>query len=95
MLYMRLQVEDFAISKWGSLEELDLEFERREVQKKALKVKSFKKKNKELRKKTMLQREYSNRDHIHNWSETRDGTGEGWKEQICAECGLIKEFEEI
>lgn len=95
MLYLRSQVEDFAISKWGSLEMLDLEFEKRELAKKASKVKAFKKKNKELRSKTMLQREYSNKDHVHSWSESRPSGKEGWMEQLCTDCGLLKEFEEF
>jgi DNA-repair protein complementing XP-A cells len=95
MLYLRRQVEDFAISKWGSLENLDQEFVKRESAKKASKVRAFKKKNKELRSKTMLQREYSKKDHIHKWSESRPSAKNGWMEQLCIDCGLLKEFEEF
>ena len=34
MLYVRYQVEEFAIRKWGSLDNLDEEFARREEKKK-------------------------------------------------------------
>jgi DNA-repair protein complementing XP-A cells len=95
MLYLRSQVEDFAISKWGSLEELDREFDKRESAKKASKIRAFKKKNKELRSKTMLQRDYSKKDHVHKWSESVPSAKKGWMEQICSGCGLLKEFEEF
>ncbi len=95
ILYLREQVEEFAISKWGSLEKLDLEFQRRESVKKVSKIKAFKKKNRELRSKTMLRSEYSTKNHIHSWSDARQSLKEGWKEQSCTDCGLLKEFEEF
>ena len=39
MLFLRMQVEAFAIRKWGSLEALDAEFERRQNEKKTQKGK--------------------------------------------------------
>ncbi|KAI8847721.1 XPA protein C-terminus-domain-containing protein [Chytridium lagenaria] len=44
LLYLRMQVENFAKEKWGSLENLDKEFERREEEKKIKKEQAFKKK---------------------------------------------------
>ncbi|UNI24620.1 DNA repair protein rad14 [Purpureocillium takamizusanense] len=53
MLFLRFQVEDYAIkSKWGSSEALDAEYERRETQKKARKEAKFKEKLLDLKRKT-------------------------------------------
>ncbi|KAH8590149.1 XPA protein C-terminus-domain-containing protein [Bisporella sp. PMI_857] len=53
MLFLRFQVEEYAIGKkWGSAEALDAEFERREADKKRRKEEKFKNKLKELKKKT-------------------------------------------
>ncbi|KOS17656.1 DNA repair protein rad14 [Escovopsis weberi] len=53
MLFLRFQVEDYAINtKWGSAEALDAEFERREAQKKARKEAKFREKLLDLKRKT-------------------------------------------
>ena len=53
MLFLRYQVEDYALKeKWGSAEALDAEFERREADKKRRKDVKFKQKLLELKKKT-------------------------------------------
>lgn len=53
MLFLRFQVEEYAINqKWGSAEALDAEFERREEQKKKRKEAKFKEKLLDLKKKT-------------------------------------------
>ncbi|PHH89957.1 hypothetical protein CDD83_4873 [Cordyceps sp. RAO-2017] len=53
MLFLRLQVEEYALkSKWGSAEALDAEYERREAQKKARKDAKFKEKLMDLKRKT-------------------------------------------
>jgi len=51
-LYLRKQCEAFAINKWGSLEELDKEFERRAAAKTGRKQKKFDDKLDELRRQT-------------------------------------------
>ncbi|KAI0854015.1 DNA repair protein [Daldinia vernicosa] len=54
MLFLRYQVEEYAFSdkKWGSAEELDAEFERREAEKKKRKETKFKEKLLDLKKRT-------------------------------------------
>ncbi|SPO03518.1 related to DNA repair protein RAD14 [Cephalotrichum gorgonifer] len=53
MLFLRYQVEEYAVQKkWGSAEALDAEFERREEQKKKRKEAKFKEKLLDLKKKT-------------------------------------------
>ncbi|KJZ73089.1 hypothetical protein HIM_07473 [Hirsutella minnesotensis 3608] len=53
MLFLRCQVEEYAINKkWGSAEALDGEYERRETQKKARKEAKFKEKLLDLKRKT-------------------------------------------
>lgn len=53
MLFLRFQVEDYAIkTKWGSAEALDAEYARREAQKKARSEAKFKAKLLDLKRKT-------------------------------------------
>jgi DNA-repair protein complementing XP-A cells len=53
MLFLRCQVEEYALTKkWGSAEALDAEYERRETQKKARKEAKFKEKLMDLKRKT-------------------------------------------
>ncbi|KAJ2900642.1 hypothetical protein MKZ38_002301 [Zalerion maritima] len=53
MLFLRFQVEDYALKeKWGSGENLDKEFEKRETDKKQRKEKKFREKLEDLKKKT-------------------------------------------
>jgi DNA-repair protein complementing XP-A cells len=53
-LYLRYQVEEYAFSdkKWGSPEALDVEFEKRDAEKRLRKDKKFKSRLEELKKKT-------------------------------------------
>ncbi|PGH21307.1 DNA repair protein [Polytolypa hystricis UAMH7299] len=57
MLYLRYQVEEYAFSakKWGSPEALDVEFERREEEKKRRKEAKFKAKLQDLKKRTRVE----------------------------------------
>lgn len=56
MLYLRYQVEEYAITqKWGSAEALDAEFVKRETEKKRRKEDKFKSKLHELKKKTRVE----------------------------------------
>ncbi|TGZ82944.1 DNA repair protein [Ascodesmis nigricans] len=99
MLYMRYQVEAVAIKKWGSLEAMDAEYQRRtEVQKKR-KEQKFTKQLRELKKKTRVdawkrerQKESVNVKHEHVWGApvTRP---DGETVTTCEECGF--EVEEL
>ncbi|CAA19045.1 DNA repair protein rad14 [Schizosaccharomyces pombe] len=100
MLYLRYQVEEFAKKKWGSMEALDAEFERREVQKKEMKEKKFEKQLLELRKRTRTSN-YSRmsirekRKHVHSYDEEFEKPNEpGVIVQRC-KCGLEIEQLEI
>ncbi|BFZ60945.1 DNA repair protein rad14 [Saitoella coloradoensis] len=100
-LYLRSQVEAFAIQKWGSLEKMDGEFERREGMKKEARDKKFEGRLRELRKKTRVET-WKKREgrggggagggrHEHEWG------GEAEKDGVvvrrCVGCGM--ETEEI
>ncbi|KAJ3124476.1 hypothetical protein HK100_011216 [Physocladia obscura] len=101
LLYLRLHVERFAIEKWGSLDALDAEFERRELEKTVRKRKKFELKLSELRKKTILANSILKRPskastiHEHKYGEKVD-TGDGFTfEQTCGICGIVSSFEEF
>lgn len=55
-LFLRYQVENRAIAKWGSLEALDEEFEKRTTEKKKKKDAKFQQKLRELKRKTRASR---------------------------------------
>lgn len=72
MLYLRFQLEAYAFGphKWGSEENLDLEFSKREEKKKLLSEKKFKKGLNELRKRTkgnVWQKRKDLDEHRHEW----------------------------
>ncbi|KAI9326630.1 XPA protein C-terminus-domain-containing protein [Obelidium mucronatum] len=99
LLYLRMHVESFAIKKWGSLERLDQEFERRGVTKKARKQAKFESKLNELRKKTLTStwmRLHDDLEHQHDYGEKAEVDGcEGVYQQVCRTCGVSFEFEEL
>ena len=63
MLYLRCQVEDYAFSqkKWASPEALDVEFTRRETDKKRRKEDKFRTKLQDLKKRTRVEAHRRNR----------------------------------
>lgn len=72
MLYLRHQLESYAFSshKWGSEENLDLEFQKREEKKKALSEKKFRKGLNDLRRRTrgnVWQKRKDEGLHEHRW----------------------------
>ncbi|KAI8613179.1 XPA protein C-terminus-domain-containing protein, partial [Chytriomyces sp. MP71] len=88
LLYLRAQVEAFAIEKWGSLEKLDEEFARREETKGQRKKKKFETKLVELRKKTLTSTwRRVEKVHVHEFGD-KVGKGGGMFEQTCETCGL-------
>ncbi|KAH8929481.1 DNA repair protein [Atractiella rhizophila] len=89
MLYLRCQVEEFAIKKWGSLEKLDEEYERREGVKKKKKNKKFEERLRELRKRTSRkggEQERIEKQHKHEFREEGEG------KRRC-DCGVVVEEE--
>jgi len=94
MLYLRYQVEEVATKKWGTLDTLDKEFERRAKEKKEQKDKKFTQKLAELKRKTRVAtwKRTSNQRHEHVWSEPLDAQA-GTSVRICQDCGM--ETEEI
>jgi DNA-repair protein complementing XP-A cells len=108
MLFLRYQVEEYAFkTKWGSAEQLDAEFERREQDKKKRKEDKFKSKLDELKKKTRtdayrrnLKRgkagQFGDRigggRHEHEWGQTVENEA-GMMVKTCTECGM--EVEEL
>jgi len=97
MLYLRMQVEEFAWRKWGSPEALDAEWERRETEKKKKRGKKFEEGLRDLRrrtKETVWQRR-RDAEHKHTFGvpEVDDDGVVG--RQRCIECGFEIEVEEL
>ncbi|KAI5787268.1 XPA protein C-terminus-domain-containing protein [Geopyxis carbonaria] len=101
MLYLRYQVEGHAIKKWGSLEALDAEFEKRTAEKKSRNSKKFATKLRELKKRTRVdawKRERSikggyREKHEHVWGTAVEKAETGESVRTCEECGF--EIEEL
>jgi len=95
MLYLRYQVEEFALKKWGSMENLDKEFERRNGVRKKRKDDKFRAKLKSLKNKTRVEswkRSVDNEKHEHVWG-TSVTNASGESVRTCEECGF--EIEEL
>ncbi|KAG0642567.1 XPA protein C-terminus-domain-containing protein [Tuber brumale] len=95
MLYLRYQVEEFALKKWGSMENLDKEFERRNGVRKKRKDDKFRAKLKSLKNKTRVEswkRSTENEKHEHSWG-TAVTNASGESVRTCEECGF--EIEEL
>ncbi|KAJ3014162.1 UNVERIFIED_CONTAM: hypothetical protein HDU68_000398 [Siphonaria sp. JEL0065] len=94
-----MHVEAFAIKKWGSLDKLDKEFEKRGVTKQARKRMKFEAKLNELRKKTLTgtwMRLQDDQEHKHQYSPKVPMPGrEAYFMQTCKTCGVAIEFEEL
>ncbi|KAJ2726459.1 DNA repair protein rad14 [Coemansia sp. Benny D115] len=103
LLYLRKHLEEFAIRKWGSLEGLDREFERRVDEKRARKEKKYKQSVADLRRRTRVEEWEKNhrqklkleQEHEHVFESTGDDTEDGGVEQRCTVCGLVVEVEEL
>ncbi|KAJ2297224.1 DNA repair protein rad14, partial [Coemansia sp. RSA 2706] len=97
LLYLRRDLEQFAVKKWGGLEALDREFERREEEKQRRKEKKYKRSVADLRRRTRADEwEKQRRERLQLESEhehTFESTGDG--EQKCSSCGLEIEVEEF
>ncbi|EPQ28505.1 uncharacterized protein PFL1_03808 [Pseudozyma flocculosa PF-1] len=94
MLFCRKQVEAFAFSdaKWGSEDNLDREFERREEEKVRKRGKKFQQGLADLRKRTRdnVWQRRKDEEHHHEWEEVED---RGHTKQRCKECGHEIEVE--
>ncbi|KAG7885157.1 hypothetical protein KL938_001414 [Ogataea parapolymorpha] len=98
-LFLRYQIEEYAFKKWGSAENLDKEWLRREEMRVKRRDKKFNTRLREMRKKmraeefTRKLRGERNERHEHHWSRG-EPTGEpGMVRRRCKDCGL--EIEEI
>ncbi|KAJ2512226.1 DNA repair protein rad14 [Coemansia sp. RSA 1939] len=98
LLYLRRDLETFAIKKWGSLEKLDEEFENRAQTKRERKELKYKKAVAELRRRTRAdewekrrrERLHLEKEHEHVFESTDDCS-----QQKCSVCGLVIEVEEF
>ncbi|KAM0792839.1 hypothetical protein ACM66B_002605 [Microbotryomycetes sp. NB124-2] len=97
MLFLRCQVESFAFSdkKWGSPENLDAEFERRQSMKQDKKNKKFTQKLQELRTKTRTNVWHKRKEgeHQHVFGQAMVANERGDQVQRCEECGFEVEVE--
>ncbi|KAJ2077990.1 DNA repair protein rad14 [Coemansia sp. RSA 988] len=98
LLYLRKDLEAFAIKKWGSLDELDAEFERRVEDKRVRKERKYKRSVAELRRRTRAdewEKQRRERLKLENEHEhTFEAVGDDG-EQKCTVCGLVIEVEEF
>ncbi|KNE62347.1 DNA repair protein [Allomyces macrogynus ATCC 38327] len=105
-LYLREHVEAFAVAKWGSLEKIDAEIDRREEERRAKREVKQKKQVAKLRQatRTSLWRDKIAGEaaalsgpHVHEWVPAEDSDeGEGGENaQVCRGCGMRSEIEEI
>ncbi|KAJ2088599.1 DNA repair protein rad14 [Coemansia sp. RSA 1813] len=103
LLYLRRDLEAFAIRKWGSLDKLDDEFDRRSTVKRERKELKYKKAVAELRRRTRAdewekrrrERLQLDKAHEHVFESTEDGSDGGCSEQKCSICGIVIEVEEF
>lgn len=102
MLFLRCQVEEFALKKWGSLENLDAEFEKRRRDEQARKDKKFRENLEKLKKNVKsaaMQRNNHGRGkgfgdtigttekHEHAWGQLiSDENGNTFR--TCSDCGM-------
>lgn len=100
MLFLRSQVESFAIEKWGSLEKLDAEYERRTEEKRRKKSKKFEDALRDLRKKTRegVWQKRKDDEHVHDFGDVIAVEGDGDRRsgsgrQTCRGCGFVIEVE--
>lgn len=97
-LYLRENVINFSIKKWGSLEALEKEINAREAAKEARKEKRFKEKLKELKRKTRssaIKNSLSQPNperHRHSFDSDSNNNG---GQRICKICGIKIEQEEF
>ncbi|KAJ2132052.1 DNA repair protein rad14 [Coemansia sp. RSA 678] len=98
LLYLRRDLEQFAIKKWNGLDGLDKEFDRRDEDKRARKEKKYRRSVADLRRRTRADEWEKQRrerlrlenEHEHEFEATGDGD-----EQKCTSCGLVIEVEEF
>lgn len=99
-LFVRFQVEEFAWKKWGGPEQLDQEWERRELNKAKRKEKKYQDQLREMRKRTRAE-EYTRKlrdgkslgeKHEHDWSAPVTIDKNTIKRR-CIDCGI--ETEEV
>ena len=95
MLYLKYQVEEFAVKKWGSFEAMDAEFERRTAEKKRRNELKFKTKLRELKKRTRVdawkrerERGISSAKHEHVWGTAVQTANPGETVKTCESCGF-------
>lgn len=97
-LFLRFQVEEFAVKKWGSLEQLDKEWEKREEMRLKRKDKKYNDKLREMRRKTRAE-EYTrklrngksiNDRHIHDWAKPIPFVKDDMNfiKKRCVDCGI-------
>lgn len=96
-LFLKEQVRAFAIEKWGSLEAIEEEAQKRVDVNQALKEKKFSVNLGELRRKTKLATKGGGvpklHNHKHEFVERR--TGDGQIESKCSSCGFTIVSEEL
>lgn len=99
-LFLKEQVRAFALDKWGSLEAIEEEAQKRADAHENLKEKKYLANLKELRQKTKLTKKVSaftdrkTHNHRHTFQDSKNQTT-GTIESTCTECGFRIESEEL
>ncbi|CAI6350184.1 unnamed protein product [Macrosiphum euphorbiae] len=96
-LYLLLQVEKRALEVWGSEEEVERQIELKQEKQKASKLKTFKKKVKELRMSTRssLYTKVTKASHQHEYDTEIYNEEEDNYERTCTSCGFHEIFEKM
>lgn len=97
MLYLKYQVEEWAVKKWGSLEAMDEEYARRTADKKKKQSNKFQARLLDLKRKTRVEKMKKKKDagsgrHEHTWGTAVENE-KGETVRTCEECGF--EVEEL
>ncbi|CAG8690499.1 3890_t:CDS:1, partial [Ambispora leptoticha] len=97
MLFLRMQVEEFAFKKWGGEDGLDQEYQRRQSEKQKQKEKKFRSKIASLRKRTRTDEAEKSRQrsHTHEFGPAVLNPETGVSVQTCDSCGMKIEVVEF
>lgn len=97
-LFLKEQVRAFALDKWGSLEAIEAEAQKRADAHENLKEKKYLANLKELRQKTKLTKkpttEKKTHNHRHTFEDSKNSKT-GIIESKCTQCGFTIESEEL
>lgn len=96
-LYLHLQVEQRAVEVWGSMEELERQFEIRSEKSTVAKIRKYNKKMKELRMemRSSLYTKKINTTHVHEYGEEVYNEKDDTYTHECKLCSFKETYEKM